>query len=133
MKKIIFSLALFFTMFSFGAKADGLGDAFAEKGPLNNIAGGAGYKSDGETLEGQIGNIIQIVLSFLGVIFLGLIIYAGFLWMTAQGDQAKVVKAKDIMERAVIGLVVVVSAYAISSYVLQSIINGQLKTETSGL
>jgi ABC-type nickel/cobalt efflux system permease component RcnA len=77
-------------------------------------------------MDSMIGNIIKIVLSFLGIIFLVLIIQAGYLWMTAQGDQAKVQKAKDIMERAVIGLIIVVGAYAISEYVILSVGRGQL-------
>jgi hypothetical protein len=65
-----------------------------------------------------IGIIIKDVLQFVGVVFFLLIIYAGFLWMTAQGDEKKVIAAKAIIRNCVIGIVVIGSAYAITSFVL---------------
>lgn len=64
-----------------------------------------------------IGKIIGVALSFVGAIFFILILYAGFLWMTAFGAADKVDKAKDIILHAAIGLVIVVAAYAISKFV----------------
>jgi hypothetical protein len=68
--------------------------------------------------EDMIASIIQYILSFLGVIFIILVIYAGFLWMTAAGDEEQITKAKDIMISAVIGIVIVLSAYIITSTIL---------------
>ncbi len=65
-----------------------------------------------------VGRIIQIVLSFLGVIILGLIIYAGFIWMTSGGEEEKVSQAKKILKNAVIGLVITLSAWAITTFLL---------------
>jgi hypothetical protein len=65
-----------------------------------------------------IGRIIQIILSLLGVIILGLIIYAGFLWMTSGGEEDKISQAKKIITNAVIGLVVTLSAWAITTFVI---------------
>lgn len=65
-----------------------------------------------------IGKIIAVVLSVLGVIFLVLMVYAGAIWMTAGGDGKRVDKAKGILINAVVGLVIVLSAYAISTFVL---------------
>ncbi len=69
------------------------------------------------TLPQIIGNIINVLLSFMGVLLLVYIIYAGFLWMTSDGD-AGTKKAKDMIKNAVIGLVIIVSAFAISNFVL---------------
>lgn len=78
--------------------------------------------SDGEgSLAGTIGNIISGALGLLGVIFFILLIYAGALWMTAGGDTAKVDKAKKILTSAVVGLVIVMAAYAITSFIVTSI------------
>jgi hypothetical protein len=44
-----------------------------------------------------VGRIIQIVLSFLGVIALALVMYAGFLWLTSNGEEDKVATAKKIL------------------------------------
>lgn len=65
-----------------------------------------------------IGRIIQIILTFLGVILLGLVIYAGFLWMSSGGEEDKVKRAKDILRNAVIGLAITLAAWAITTFVL---------------
>jgi len=65
-----------------------------------------------------IGRIIQIALSFLGVIALLLIMYAGFLWMTSSGDEDKITRAKTTLKNAVIGLVIILSSWAIVTFVL---------------
>lgn len=97
-----------------------------EKG-LQQTGTNAGYDLvavDKEKAQGKItswiSKVIEIVLSFLGVIFLALTIYAGFTWMTARGDAAKVTKAKDTLTSSIIGLIVVVAAYAISIFVISS-------------
>ncbi|MDP2586832.1 MAG: Ig-like domain-containing protein [Candidatus Komeilibacteria bacterium] len=69
-------------------------------------------------LKDTIALIINIFLGFLGVIATGLIIYAGFLWMTAGGEEDKIADAKKIMTNAVIGLAVILSAYAITAFII---------------
>jgi len=77
-----------------------------------------------------VGRIINITLLFLGVIAVGLIIYAGFLWMTSGGNDDKIEQAKAILKNAVIGLVIVLSSWGIASFILsrlmQSTGNGGL-------
>jgi len=68
-------------------------------------------------INDKIGSVIGIVLSFIGVIFLILMIYAGISWMTAAGNQEKVTKAKNLIINAIIGLIIVLSAYTISSFI----------------
>lgn len=68
-------------------------------------------------LSTRLGSIIGTLLSFLGVIFMVLVIYAGVLWMTARGAEAQVDKAKDILVNAIIGLILVLAAYAITAFV----------------
>lgn len=76
---------------------------------------------DNETAEQflstRVGNVLAMVLSFLGVLFLILIIVGGIRWMTAAGNQDKVEKAKDMIISAIIGLVIVFSAYAITAFI----------------
>jgi amino acid transporter len=69
-----------------------------------------------------IGSIIQRLLGLLGIILVVLIIYAGYLWMMAQGDADQVQQAKDIIKNAVIGLIIMMAAYAITYFVLQAIV-----------
>ncbi|MFA6322204.1 MAG: pilin [Candidatus Buchananbacteria bacterium] len=72
------------------------------------------------TLNILISSVVKIVLSLLGLIFFILIIYAGFLWMTAMGNQEKIDKAQSIIKAAVIGLVLVLSAYLITYFVIDN-------------
>ena len=67
-------------------------------------------------------DIIKFFLSFLGIIFIILIVYAGFMWMTSAGEEAKISKAKSTMVAAVIGLAIVLAAYAITYFVIDQIL-----------
>lgn len=67
--------------------------------------------------------IINIALGFLGVLALGFILYAGFLWMTSGGNQDKVDKAKKILINASIGLAIILSAWAIATFVITRLID----------
>ncbi len=87
----------------------------------NDVAGSAGITTS-KTLPQIIGQIINIVLSFLGMVFLILVLYAGFLWMTAQGEAKNVDKAKSILSQSIIGLIVIVAGFAISNFVLGSLV-----------
>lgn len=77
-----------------------------------------------ERLENVIQTVINTALSFVGIIFLILMIYGGYLWMLARGNEQQVEKAKKLIEAAVIGLVIVMSAYAISVFVLERVMGG---------
>lgn len=63
-----------------------------------------------------IGGLLGTLLSFLGIIFFLIIVYAGFKWMMARDNAAEVGKAKEMITSAVIGLIVVLSAYAITAF-----------------
>lgn len=65
-----------------------------------------------------VGRIIRYFLGLLGTLAVLLFLYAGYLYMTSYGDAEKIDKAKKIMVDAVIGLVIIVSAYAIASWIL---------------
>lgn len=69
-----------------------------------------------------IGGLIGVFLSMLGVIFLCLVIYGGFLWMTSAGKEEKVLLAKKTLTNAVIGLIIIVSAYAITAFVTNALV-----------
>lgn len=93
----------------------------ATAGNLDAVGGNSGLGN--QPLEETLGLLISVLLGVLGIIFLVLTIYAGFLWMTAGGDEKQVAKAKNIIITAVIGLVILLSAYAISSFVLDQLIS----------
>ena len=68
-----------------------------------------------------IGSIINVALSLLGIIVLVIIIYGGFLWMTAGGNDERVGEAKKWIFGGIIGLVIILSAYAIAQFVVSNI------------
>lgn len=86
---------------------------------LDDVNDTAGFGN--QPLEQTIGTLINVFLGLLGIIFLLLIIYAGFLWMTAAGDDGKVKQAKNIMTTSVVGLIILLSAYAISTFVIEQL------------
>ncbi len=64
-----------------------------------------------------VARIIQVALGVLGITAVGLLIYAGFLWMTSGGEDEKVGRAKTLLRNALIGLILILSAFAIVTYV----------------
>ena len=64
-----------------------------------------------------IASIIKALLGLVGIIFVTLFIYAGFTYMTSGGVEEKITKAKKLMKNAVIGLVIIMTAYAIASFI----------------
>jgi len=81
-----------------------------------------GSASAADRLPIIVGNLIKIFISLLGVLFLVLIVYGGWLWLTARGDSERVEKAKDTITRAVIGIVIVIGAYTLTSFILSRLI-----------
>jgi len=82
---------------------------------IGQVYGGEQAKQDP---RGLVGRIINIALGFLGVIFLGLTIFAGFQYMTASGNEEQTKKALALIKNAVIGLVIVLISWAITLFVL---------------
>jgi len=110
-KKIIFSY-LFLLTFSLVAGFGIVSQASADE-TLNGLNATAGkvdaFKAqvsnpDSNFIQTKAGQIIGTALSFVGVLFLILMIYAGIRWMTAQGNDQQVTKAKDQLINAIIGL-----------------------------
>ncbi len=89
-----------------------------------------GYDTSGDLLS-LIQIVINTFLSIVGVLLLTYILYAGYNWMTAQGEEEKVNKAKDTLKRAIVGVIIIVAAYAISVFVMARLEAGTLKGATS--
>ena len=75
------------------------------------------------SLRDTIAGIINIALGFLGILATRLILYGGFEWMTSAGNTDKIDKANKIISAGVIGLAVILTAYAVSRFVLESLAN----------
>jgi hypothetical protein len=68
------------------------------------------------------GSIINVVLGFLGMVLLFYFLYGGFKWMTSGGEEEGVKEAQTMIKNAVIGLVIVMASYALSTFVLDQLI-----------
>jgi hypothetical protein len=111
---LILSL-LFFFLSSLVLNADILNKDKKEEyqGNLNEIAIDTSYSTT-DSLESIIGTIIRIVLAILGSIFLLLMFLAGNKWMTASGNEEQINKAKSQITSLVLGLIIILAAYALS-------------------
>lgn len=85
--------------------------------------------SPGDYISARAGLIIGSILSFMAVIFMILIIYGGILWMTARGNNQQTEKAQNLIIQAVVGLIIVLSAYTITRFIG----NVFTKSDSSGL
>ena len=117
-KKIFWSLLSFLTLILLKANL-----VLAQSNDVTGVNDltNAGVNLAQSDLKQVIANIINIFLGFLGVLAVVLILYAGYLWMTSRGDEEKIKTAKGIIVSAVIGLVIILSAYAIASFVLNKL------------
>ena len=74
-----------------------------------------------QDIKVTIGNIVQIVIGFLGILLVLYLLYGGFLWFTSGGNEDKIDQAKRIIISAVVGLVLVLAAFAIASFIVSSV------------
>ena len=88
---------------------------------LSQIGGKTGLTPN---LESTTGLVINTILALIGTVFFILTVYAGIRWMTAQGNDEKVTKAKDTLEAALIGITIVFLAYAITAFVTNRWVGG---------
>lgn len=89
-------------------------------------AGGGAYdveKTNEYTMSEIIGTVVSAFLSLLGIIFIVLILYAGYNWMVSSGNEEKINKAKSTLLRATIGLIIVTASYAIWAFVYAKLID----------
>ena len=80
-----------------------------------------------EDIRIVIAKIIQNILAFLGIIALILVLYGGFLWMTAGGNEEKIGKAKKILVNASIGVAIILAGYSITVFVINQLSKITLK------
>ncbi|MBI5622057.1 hypothetical protein HY933_04320 [Candidatus Falkowbacteria bacterium] len=126
-RSIVIVSLLFLLLPVIGLQAQGslFTDESLLQGQATNTATEAGY--DTRLVSGSgfgqilalLGSIIRWILMVIGLVFFILIIYAGVQWMTASGNEEQLTKAKGILQSAIIGLVIVFAAYAITLFVTE--------------
>lgn len=90
---------------------------------LNQAADGTGLKTEQDPVEIIVG-IVNILLYFVGTIFMILIVWAGFRWMTSAGNTDAVKKARETIINSVIGLVIIFASYVLVNFVITNLMNG---------
>ncbi len=117
--KIIYLLLPFFLfVFSFNLLSANYGlDDTVEVGELKKAFSVKAVGDDGSFITSRLGILIGAALSFIGIIFMVLIIYGGLLWMTARGNDQQVEKAKNLIVQSFIGLIIILAAYAITAFI----------------
>lgn len=113
-KFLLFSVA-FILSFCLGLPvlAQGLRSAGSVVGGIAGQAGADTY-TDPQDL---VGTVLNAALTLVGLIFLVLMVYAGYLWLTARGEEEPITKAKKIIVSSIIGFVLVASAYSITVFI----------------
>ena len=87
---------------------------------LNTAATSADYGTHVE-LSTVIGRMISVILGISGLLFLCLMVYAGILYLTANGEEAGVKKAKKLITSSIIGIIIVMASYALTAYVVAAL------------
>ena len=65
--------------------------------------------------------IINVALGLLAIVAICLIIFAGFKWMTSNGEEEKVTEAKKMLKNGVIGLAIILAAWGIVTFIFRQI------------
>ena len=118
MKKVLISVIVFVALFSLLGLPQLASAVNINVGLDYATATGLGTKDIRET----IASIINVAMGLLGIIAVCIILLGGFKWMTAGGSEDKVGEAKKLIISGVIGLVIILTAYAIATFVVNSLL-----------
>lgn len=101
-----------------------INDATGNASVLEQVMPAIGYADTAlpKTFPEMVGFWVKIALSVVGIAFFILMVYAGIVWMLAQGQEEKIKTAQNTIIMAVIGLMVVVSGYAVSNFVVDRVV-----------
>ncbi len=111
-----------------GSSSNALYNEIKEKqlNPLATVGLLGSEEKEDYDLLGQIAKTIKVVLGTLVIIFMSLIIYAGFKWLTSGGNEQTIGDAKKMISAALIGVVIIFFAYAITVFVFNLILNNRI-------
>ena len=125
MKKILSIALLWFSVFTFA-----VAPAFAQEGKTDPQKSFREAVREAElvttkdakdfpSLASAVGSVLNILLTFIGTLVLLIVIYAGFTWATAAGNEEKIKKAKGMLVGGVIGLVIITTSAYLIGFVVE--------------
>ncbi len=116
----LFTGLLLAQMMFFSLPTQAVCDGYDQNDPYG-LNCGEGSNLTNKDIRYLVANLINIVLQITGVILVLYIVYAGYLWMTAGGDDEQITKAKSIISACVVGLLIVLSSYSLASFVISKL------------
>lgn len=110
--KVVFLTALLVSVFFVSSVSAQVGDPLGMKfGSETNLGN--------QDVRVTVASLISTMLSMLGMIALVIIIFGGFKWMVSGGDDEKVHEARQIIISGIIGIAIILSSYAITSFLIR--------------
>lgn len=80
-------------------------------------------KLGGGDVRQTAARIINVALGFLGIIAVVIVLVGGFKYMISGGNEEKTAEAKNLIVSGIIGLAIILSAWAITSFVIGNLLN----------
>lgn len=71
--------------------------------------------------QALVGRLINVFLTLITALLVALLVYGGYLWMTARGNEDRVKDAKNTITNAMIGLVITLLAYAAARFLVRAL------------
>lgn len=65
-----------------------------------------------------VGTVIEVLSYAVGIVSVLVIVIAGFMYVTANGDANQIARAKTVIQYAIVAIIVALSAFAIVSFVV---------------
>ena len=96
------------------------GIASAAGGGVLGDTGGFGLGGDGGNIRETIINIVQTVLGYMALLATVMIIIAGIWLIVGSADDSAKEKAKKIITYTIVGLIVIILAEAIVTFVMEA-------------
>jgi len=84
---------------------------------------GTGLNLGSKSPIATVTSLINTMMIFLGLIAVGIVLLGGFKWMTAMGSEEKIGEAKKLMASGAIGIIIILSAWGISKFILEKAIS----------
>jgi hypothetical protein len=128
---ILVITATFFLPSHIHAEGEGIFDDINQQTSEARKAAGFSAPDQTGSVQSIVGRLINVSLSLLGTIFVVLIVYAGYLWMTSGGDDTKVANAKKLLASSIIGLFIILTAYAITRMVIEATVETTTRSNSS--
>jgi len=95
---------------------------------IKEAGGEAGFGESGPQVDfmAALMGVVNILLTLVGVFFIILLIYGGYLWMDARGGEEKIEKARKVIIPAVIGIVIIIAARIMTEFILSAVLGSSI-------